>query len=713
MNWTIPGICLSIIMLFSCDGNRMDKIDRHALVNRHNIVVEKFDTLASLSAGNGNFAFTTDFTGLQTFFREYENGVSLGTQSNWGWHTLPNTGNYEIQVTWNHYEVEGRQVPYRDQLRTSTRAAEAVNYFRENPHRLHLGLIRLLIYKENGEEVIIDDIQQPRHRLDLWRGEISSNFMVEGVPVSVLVFVHQEKDMIAARISSPLIDLGRLSVELLFSYGRAVHTHPGYDLDQPGKHKSMLVNTGSRSALISREIDNDSYFASLEWSQGAQITEADRHRFHLKPLTDTGILEFSCLFSANHNGEALPDFEETMHNNEIHWESFWKSGGAVDFSDCTDPRAEELERRTVLSQYLTKIQGSGNLPPQETGLTFNSWFGKFHLEMIWWHSAHFYNWQRTHYMAGQLQYYRDIYPQALETARLQGYDGVRWPKMVGPGGQDSPSSVGTYLIWQQPHFIYLVEQLYRSDLSVEVLNEYADLVFATAEFMADFPVYDPEDDVYNLMPPLIPAQEHWNRETTVNPPFELAYWYWGLTTALKWKERMGQETVPKWEEVRSKLPGPFAIDGLYMGTGNASDSYTDPSNMRDHPMVLGTLGMLPGWEKIDNETMRNTLRIIMERWDWPVTWGWDYPMVAMCATRLLEPEIAIEILLKDVQKNTYLLNGHNYQDQRLRIYMPGNGGFLKAIALMCAGWEGCEEKNPGFPNDGKWNVRWENLTRDF
>jgi hypothetical protein len=153
MNLTIPGIYLSIIMLFSCAGNQMDKIDRHALVNRHNIVVEKFDTLASLSAGNGNFAFTTDFTGLQTFFREYENGVSLGTQSNWGWHTLPNTGNYEIQETWNHYEVEGRQVPYRDQLRTSTRATEAVNYFRENPHRLHLGLIRLLIYKENGEEV--------------------------------------------------------------------------------------------------------------------------------------------------------------------------------------------------------------------------------------------------------------------------------------------------------------------------------------------------------------------------------------------------------------------------------------------------------------------------------------------------------------------------------------------------------------------------------
>jgi len=88
-------------------------------------------------------------------------------------------------------------------------------------------------------------------------------------------------------------------------------------------------------------------------------------------------------------------------------------------------------------------------------------------------------------------------------------------------------------------------------------------------------------------------------------------------------------------------------------------------------------------------------------------------MVAMCATRLNEPEIAIEALLMDVQKNTYLKNGHNYQDDRLKIYLPGNGGFLKTIALMCAGWEGCEIKNPGFPDDGTWDVEWENLNPDF
>ena len=62
--------------------------------------------------------------------------------------------------------------------------------------------------------------------------------------------------------------------------------------------------------------------------------------------------------------------------------NFWEEGAAVDFSHCTDPRAKELERRVVLSQYLLAIQCAGSTPPQETGLTYNSWFGKYHLEMI-------------------------------------------------------------------------------------------------------------------------------------------------------------------------------------------------------------------------------------------------------------------------------------------------------------------------------------------
>jgi ribonuclease R len=69
--------------------------------------------------------------------------------------------------------------------------------------------------------------------------------------------------------------------------------------------------------------------------------------------------------------------------------------------------------------------------------------------------------------------------------------------------------------------------------------------------------------------------------------------------------------------------------------------------------------------------------------------------------------------VKRTKKNTYLKNGHNFQTpDRLRIYLPGNGALLTAVAMMCAGWDGCKEPlNPGFPKDGKWDVRWEGLQR--
>ncbi|MCL4482144.1 MAG: hypothetical protein M1445_05935 [Bacteroidetes bacterium] len=75
----IPFV-LAVVFANCLVAGNSPKIDRKALVTRHNILVEAPDTLASLSVGNGNFAFTTDITGLQTFYREYENGVTLGDQ---------------------------------------------------------------------------------------------------------------------------------------------------------------------------------------------------------------------------------------------------------------------------------------------------------------------------------------------------------------------------------------------------------------------------------------------------------------------------------------------------------------------------------------------------------------------------------------------------------------------------------------------------------
>lgn len=701
------------ITIVKCAVKQSDsKIDRYALVTRNNIVVESADTLSALSVGNGNFAFTTDITGLQTFYKEYENGLTLGTQSNWGWHTFPNKNSYSLDECIKYFDFNGSEVPYLHQFSGNDRDAQASNYFRENPHRLQLGIIRLILLKENGTEAKITDIISPVHSLDLWSGKISTSFVFDGEKVNVEVYAHQLIDQISARIESTLIKKNRLKIEFIFPFAVPKNTHSGYNFDQENAHETNLELVSESEARIERKLDNDKYFVRLNWQNAAEITQTAKHKLVLSP-SKTNVFEFSSHFTPNNINEAIISFTETKTNSTDSWKYFWEKSGVVDFSECTDPRAIELERRFVLSQYLTKIQNSGNLPPQETGLVYNSWYGKFHLEMHWWHSAHFANWNHPEFIDKQLEWYKTIYNKSTDYASGQGFKGVRWPKMVGPEGQTSPSTVGNYLIWQQPHFIYMAEQLYKQNTDSTIISKYRDLVFATAEFMADFAVYDSKTDVYNLLPPLIPAQEHWSRETTMNPPYELAYWYWGLTVAQEWRKRLGMAPEPKWEDVRLKLATPVQQNGVYLGIANAPDSYTNHENMTDHPAVTGALGLLPQWDKVDPEIMRNTLKVVMQKWDWPSTWGWDYPMVAMCATRLNEPEIALEALLKDVQKNTYLINGHNYQSERLRIYLPGNGGFIKAIALMTAGWEGSSVKNPGFPKNGTWNVKWEGISKDF
>jgi hypothetical protein len=277
--------------------------------------------------------------------------------------------------------------------------------------------------------------------------------------------------------------------------------------------------------------------------------------------------------------------------------------------------------------------------------------------------------------------------------------------MVGPGGLTSPSTVGNYLIWQQPHYIYFAELLYRiSRDTLSTLEKYGKLIFETAEFMGSFPVLDSINHRYVLAPPLIPAQETFDVSSTLNPSFELTYWKWALQTAIEWKKRINKPVPFAWRDVADRLSKLTIKDSLYLFTENGTDSYTNIRYLSDHPMILGCLGMLPPSDYVDPVIMQNTFSKVVSSWNWSEAWGWDFPMVAMSAGALGRFEEAIDYLLMDVQKNTYLTNGHNYQDERLTLYLPGNGGLLTAVATMCT--------KDQFPKNGEWNVRWENLN-DF
>ncbi|MCR5312391.1 MAG: hypothetical protein K6E54_01845, partial [Bacteroidaceae bacterium] len=390
---------------------------------------------------------------------------------------------------------------------------------------------------------------------------------------------------------------------------------------------------------------------------------------------------------------------------------YWKSGAAVDFSLCTDPRAKELERRVVLSQYLLAIQCAGTTPPQETGLTYNSWFGKYHLEMIWWHQAQFALWGHPEMLARTIPWYEKALPMAREIARRQGFEGARWMKMTDPSAKEAPSNVGSFLIWQQPHIIYLCELLYRATGDENIIRKYSEMVDETARFMASFASYDEQHDRYVLRG-CIPAQETLKAAETINPPFELSYWHYALGVAQEWRKRQGLQPHKEWQKIIDKMSSLTAKDGVYAAAESAA-SYKSPNvplaMYSDHMAVLGACGILPFSPQYDKSTMTQTLEWVMNSWNWNKTWGWDYPMTCMCATRLGKPADAIDAILMDKRTNTYLVNGHNYQDSRLRCYLPGNGGLLTAVALMCAGWDGCDDVLPGFPKDGHWNVQWEGL----
>jgi hypothetical protein len=327
--------------------------------------------------------------------------------------------------------------------------------------------------------------------------------------------------------------------------------------------------------------------------------------------------------------------------------------------------------------------------------------------MHWWHAVHFALWDRLPLLERSLPWYQAVLPLARQTAAKQGYRGVRWPKMVGPDGYDSPSNVGVFLVWQQPHPIYFAELCYRARPAQETLDRYRQIVFETAEFMASYPVWDPANRRYVLGPALIPAQESYGRDRrrNLNPTFELAYWHWALNVAQTWRERLGLARQSEWDQVLRQLALPTVREGVY--TAIETPPHTIP---RDHPSMVAALGVLPLTSLIDPQVMGQTLDLVLQSWDWPTTWGWDYPMLAMTAARLGRPAQAVDCLFIESAKNRYLANGHNYQSTRLPLYLPGNGGLLAAVAMMAAGWDGCpEHPSPGFPDDGKWDLRWEGL----
>ena len=387
--------------------------------------------------------------------------------------------------------------------------------------------------------------------------------------------------------------------------------------------------------ILEHRIDKNNVWIGIEGDANTRVKTVGRHGVDLS--TNRSKMEATVGFASSEISK-IPDFKSCLEMSMKRWESYWQEGGVVDLHRSKDSRAIELERRIVLSQYLTGVQSCGSLPPQETGLICNSWFGKFHLEMYLWHCAFFPLWNRTYCITQSLDWYRRILPKAKINAERNGFKGAKWPKQVAYDGIDSPSHIATLLIWQQPNIIYMLELAYQSTKDETLLRTYWEVIRETAEYMIDYVQLNPLTNRYDLPSPIIPAQEEHNPKITVNPTFEVEYWRFTLNLAGAWAKRIQKEGFV-YEEVAKRMAELPVKDGRYLAHQNCPTTF-DAFN-RDHPSMVGIYGLIP-CDRIHEEYMKNTLDKIYESWDFESMWGWDFAMMAMTEVRLGNKERAID-----------------------------------------------------------------------
>lgn len=581
----------------------------------------------------------------------------------------------------------------------------------------------------------------------MWVGRLESQFTLDGAAVRVSTVVDPHDDIVSVQIVTGLLaggsPSGGLVASVAFPYGTEAMNSNGADWSRPADHTSVLTpvlaaRAWVAAARIARTLDGDRYTVSISTdslgSAAASIEPESRpHLFIIRPAPGSTVLSFSVRFSTGANATAAvpAGFDATAAAAAVAWPAFWASGAAIDFAGSTAPRAAELESKVVMSQWVERVQEAGPELPAETGLTTNSWYGKFHGEMRLWHQAHHAAWGRPGLFEPSTEYYLGrVLGEAKRYAATQGYPGARWFKMrsnvaESPVLYTGPSPVGPLLLQQQPHPIVYAELLYRaaaatgSSEAAQTLRKYDALVAETADFMAGFALQAAGSDTrgcLNLGPPMAPGmgvegsdpgnEYKWNH--TANGCYELTYWRFGLEMAQRWRARLGRSREPRWQAVLDTLCRPKVRQ--WNGTGvyffdDFSSALIGPSTCLGQLYACGHVPCLD--HGIDHEVMRATLRLATADFNFSLAYPGDDTVYAMAAARLGDFGAAIELLTRgtDTATNRYNRNNGHWQG-----YFPAltstNGQLLYAVAMLAGGWTGSPNRTaPGFPISGGWVVK--------
>jgi hypothetical protein len=580
--------------------------------------------------------------------------------------------------------------------------------------------------------------------------------------VAIDTAVHPDVDLVATRLSCARIGGAQpcptaLRLALPFADGRWGASANNWDAANDAAHQTDVTAAGPGFLRLAHYMDDFQAEVRCDWDDASwTMTRTAAHAFTLSPPRGAAaaVVQLSCLWAPSgavypvgnvgdtyvvgkaaatlallRGGAPLPLFEPAVSAAAAAaWGAFWRSGAAVDLAGATggtDASAAELERRVVLSQYLTRANSAGMTPPQETGLLSNSWSGRFHLEMRWWHQAHFPLWGRPAWLDRSHAFYWELLENATSLATQQGLRGARWQKMLAlanranrsssisvpwlgegegfappaPGHEDgllllweSANNINPVLTWNQGPVAWLAEAIRLATnfsqgaaAALAVVQRLAPLVLATGDAYADLPFLNETSGCYEIGPPTLGAEEFGSFLKIRKPLWETVYAAVALDIANEWRELLGQPRDAKSDAVAGGLCGlpldPAQSAPTYAFNAEAACCYNascPPGRFggRDqcdvqagHPSPAAVLGLLNGRRRgdrygVDAATANTTVATIAYSWKWSdgAGWGWDTPLVAMGQARNnWAPEATVAMLLMPGSHNAYWRTGWNWQ----------------------------------------------------
>lgn len=582
---------------------------------KYNLKFNHIDSKNPVTIGNGDFAITLDQTGTQSLYEIYKD-IPLSTMSNKNWF-------YKDKKDIKPSYVDGKAYMLFN-------LDNDPNYQTNRQYPFKYSFMQILLY-DNDKLIDINNIKDVEQELDLYKGIVTSSFNYKEKNNKTTSFIYQDHDEFNFKLQSD-----NLNLALKFNY-------PSYTKN--GYRQDILPNVLVKEDRITLLYDDKNSLS-----------------FKLKSSSKYQIVENTLIFDDNNVSFslALDEIKEGKFLDE-----FWKCDNGIIIDN------EELVKKMVLSKYLLHVNSTGIYPPQESGLTYNCWNSKFHLEMHLIHSLwNIYN-NHVDDLVKSFDYYLSIMPSSLKRASLNGYKGLRFPKMTGPDGEDSPSNIGPLLIWQAPHILFMLQEIYYLYNKENIIKKYESLISGTIDFMISFLTL--KDLKYQMLDPLLEACESIPLDRCQNPSFELEYWRYTLERQPKIDTVLYGHQRYDYLDIASKISTPKEDDGIYLKTYGVIDKY---DLYKDHP----TEGFLMSFFKskiVDKEKMVKTIDYILKNMDLSSYWGWDFPFLGLSLLNCGEIEKSIEVTQLNTINNQYLYNGYNTSPRDdLKAYLPGNGAFL-------------------------------------